>query len=77
MIAERVPEKVANERRRKARKTAKKKGRQPTKKHLYLMNWSLYITNVEKEKLPAEAISVVYPLRLPSRTRGMVYRTGV
>ena len=63
LIAERVPEKLANERRRKARKTAKKKGRQPTKKHLYLMNWSLYITNAEKEKLPAEAVSVVYPLR--------------
>ena len=45
LIAERVPEKVANERRRKAKKTAKKKGRQPTKKHLYLLNRGLYITN--------------------------------
>ncbi len=63
LIAERVPEKVANERRRKARKIAKKKGREPTKKHLYLMNWSLYITNAEREKLPAEVISLVYRLR--------------
>ena len=63
LIAERAPEKVANERRRKAKKTAKKKGRTPTKKHLYLMNWSLYVTNAEKEKLPAEAVSVVYRLR--------------
>ncbi len=63
LIAERVPEKVANERRRKARKTAKKKGRQPTKKHLYLMNWSLHITNAEREKLPAEVVSLVYGLR--------------
>jgi len=62
-IAERAPEKVANERRCKAKKTAKKKGRKPTKKHLYLMNWSLYITNAEREKLLAKAAGVVYPLR--------------
>ena len=63
LIAERVPEKVANERRHKAKKTAKKKGRKPTRKHLYLLNWSLYITNAEKEKLPSEAVSLVYRLR--------------
>ena len=63
LIAERAPEKVANERRRKARKTAKKKGREPTKKHLYLQSWSLYITNVEREKLSAEVVSLVYRLR--------------
>ncbi len=63
LIAERVPEKVANKRRRKARKTAKKKGREPTKKHLYLMNWSLYITNAEREKLPTEVVSLLYRLR--------------
>jgi hypothetical protein len=63
LIAERAPEKVANERRCKAKKTAKKKGRKPTKKHLYLMNWSLYITNAEREKLLAKAAGVVYPLR--------------
>ncbi len=63
LIAERAPEKVANERRRKAKKTAKKKGRKPTKKHLYLMNWSLYITNAGRDKLPARAVGVVYPLR--------------
>jgi hypothetical protein len=63
LIAERVPEEVANQRRCKAKKKAKKKGRKPTKKHLYLMNWSLYITNTEREKLPAEVVSLVYRLR--------------
>jgi len=63
LVAERVPENVANERRRKARKTARKKGRQPTKKHLYLMSWSLYITNVEREKLPTGVVSLMYRLR--------------
>ena len=46
-----------------AKKRAKKKGRQPTKKHLYLMNWSLYITNAEGEKLPTQVVSLVYGLR--------------
>ncbi len=63
MIAERVPQEVANQRRYKAKKTAKKKGRQPTKKHLYLQNWSLYITNAGEDKLPTKAVSVVYRLR--------------
>ena len=63
LVAERVPENVANERRRKARKTARKKGRQPTKKHLYLMSWSLYITNAEREKLPTGVVSLMYRLR--------------
>ncbi len=63
LIAEMVPEDVASNRRRKAKKTAKKKGRQPTKKHLYLQNWSLYITNAGADKLPTKAISIVYRLR--------------
>jgi len=63
LIAERAPAEVANQRRCKAKKTAKKKGRKPTKKHLYLMNWSLYVTNVEREKLPAETVSLLYRLR--------------
>ena len=63
LIAERVPDEVANTRRRKAKKTAKKKGRNPTKKHLYMQNWSLYVTNADEDKLPTKAISVVYKLR--------------
>ena len=46
LIAERVPEDIATERRRKAIKTAKKKGRTPTEKHLFLLGWNLYITNI-------------------------------
>jgi len=63
LVAERVPEEVANRRRSKAKKVAKKKGRKPTKKHLYMQNWSLYITNAGEDKLPAEAVSVVYRIR--------------
>jgi len=54
-----MPEEVANRRRSKA----KKKGRKPTKKHLYLQNWSMYITNAGEDKLPTKAVSTVYRLR--------------
>lgn len=63
LIAEKMPDDVANERRRKARKTAKKKGREPTKKHMFLLGWGLYITNVEEEQLEARAVSLLYRLR--------------
>lgn len=63
LIAEMVSEVIANQRRCKAKKTAKKKGRKPTKKHLYLLNWSLYITNAEEEQLPAKVVSLVYRIR--------------
>jgi len=63
LIAEKVPDDVANERRRKARKTAKKKGYTPTKKHMFLLGWGLYITNVEAERLKAESVRPFYSLR--------------
>ena len=63
LIAEKVPDDVANERRRKARQTAKKKGRTPTEKHMFLLGWSLYITNVEEERLKAESVRLLYSLR--------------
>ena len=63
LIAEKMPDDVSNERRRKARKTAKKKGRNPTKKHMFLLGWGLYITNVEAERLKAESVSLLYSLR--------------
>lgn len=62
-IAERVPDDVADERRRKARKTARKKGRSPTKKHMFLLGWSLYITTVAWEILKTESVSLLYRLR--------------
>ena len=51
LIAEKFPDEVVSERRRKASKTAKKKGRTPTEKHLFLLSWNLYVTNIESEML--------------------------
>ena len=62
MIAEKLPENEAHERRRKAKKTAQKKGRQPTEKHLFLLGWNLYVTNIEPEVLEGKAVRIFYSL---------------
>lgn len=64
LIAEKAPDAVANERRRKAREKAKRKNRPaPSARYLYLLGWSLYITNVDKEFLKTESVSLLYGLR--------------
>ncbi|MGB9595368.1 MAG: transposase [Candidatus Poribacteria bacterium] len=47
------------ERRRKANKVSKKKGRSPTKKHLFLLGWELY---VDSELLPSICVRTLYSL---------------
>lgn len=63
LIASRVPEMHVNERRRKARKNAKKKGYTPSQAHLTLLAWHLFITNVPQTRWKAETVVKVYPLR--------------
>jgi hypothetical protein len=63
LIACRVPEASVNERRRKARKNAKKKGYTPSHAHLTLLAWHLFITNVPSTIWKTETIIQVYPLR--------------
>ena len=65
LISKRMPDEVANERRRKAKQKAKKRKKKytPSAKYLYLLGWSLYITNASKESLPTDAVSVVYMVR--------------
>jgi len=65
LIAEKAPDGVANERRRKVKQKAKKRKKKyaPSGKYLYLLGWSLYITNASKESLPTDAVSVVYMVR--------------
>jgi hypothetical protein len=63
VIAERVPDSLANERRRRIRQKAKKQGYTPSGKYLYLQGWSLYITNAGKEILAAESVGLVYGIR--------------
>jgi hypothetical protein len=62
-IALRVPEQVANERRRKLRNTSKKKGRTPSKLHLALCDWTLFVTNATADILPLNVVRSLYRLR--------------
>ncbi len=63
LIARPVPDHIVNKRRRTARKNAKKKGYTPSKSHLALLRWNLFITNVPGEVWSAETVVTVYPIR--------------
>jgi hypothetical protein len=63
LVCLRVSEKVANERRRKLLKEAKKKGRTPSHTHLALCDWTLLITNVPADLLPATLAYHLYRVR--------------
>jgi hypothetical protein len=63
LIASRMPETKINERRRIARKKARKKGYTPSQAHLTLLAWNLFITNVPPTIWKTETVIKVYPLR--------------
>lgn len=64
LFAVRVPEQVANQRRRTLYRNAKKKGRYPTKKSLALCDWTLIMSNIPHEKeLSVDEIFSFYPIR--------------
>lgn len=60
LIAQRVPESVANKRRRDLKKQKRYKH---SKKHKRLLGWNFFITNLSKEEYPAKYISDSYKLR--------------
>ncbi len=64
LVCSRVPDSVANERRRKAKAVAKKDKRYaPTKEALFLMGWSIFVTNVGPDVWSREDFQPVYRLR--------------
>ena len=63
LIAVRMPEAVVNARRRMAHKNAKKKGYTPSKAHLTLMAWNLFITNVPSTIWTTATVPKVDPMR--------------
>ena len=63
LICLRVSEEVANERRRKLIKTARKKGRTPSQLSLQFVDWTLMVTNVPLQWLPARMARQLYCLR--------------
>ncbi|ABR47572.1 transposase, IS4 family protein [Alkaliphilus metalliredigens QYMF] len=62
-VAIRLPEKVVNQRRRKANQQAKAQGKQLSAKETELLAWNIIVTNVTKDKLSPEAACDLYRAR--------------
>jgi Transposase DDE domain len=63
LLVQRVPQEVADERRRRIQADAKDKGRAPAKAALALADWNVLITNVPVELLSLDEAMVVMRLR--------------
>jgi len=63
LVFQRCSAPVAEERRRKAKQKAKKKGRACSPRHLALQDWQLYITNVPGSRLSYTQVTTLYRLR--------------
>jgi hypothetical protein len=63
LVAAPVPAEVAAQRRRKRRQAARRKGRTLSPRRLQLAAWTIYVTNVESEKLSAEEVLKIGRLR--------------
>ena len=65
LVAWRVPEEIANTRRRKIRATAMRKtGHEPSKASLAACDWEFLVTNLSEEKLSFKEAIVLYRARL-------------
>jgi hypothetical protein len=62
-VAFRVPEETANKRRSKLKRDAKKEGRIPKERSLYLCGWSVFITNCSENVFRGEMIRSIYRIR--------------
>jgi len=62
LVAIKLPEPVAAERRRKAKQNRDRRC-QPNATHLALLGWAIFVTNVTREVLSAKAVAKVYGLR--------------
>ena len=63
LIGFRVPEEVANMRRKRLKEQARKKGYTTSKKSLKLSDWSLFVTNASEKLMPGEMIRSIYRVR--------------
>lgn len=64
LVCFRVPQQIANERRRKMREaTQRKRKREPSKYHLEMADWMLMVTNVPEEWLSPAMMRPLYSLR--------------
>lgn len=62
LVAQPVPAAVANQRRRQARHNRDRR-LNPSPKHLYLLGWNLFVTNVPRSVWPATVLQPIYRVR--------------
>lgn len=63
LVAYKMPERIVVERRRKAHKSAKERGRVLSKEKLALLNFSLFVSNIPIEMVSTEVMGTIYRLR--------------
>ena len=63
LVALRVPQAIAKERRRKAIQKAKKKGRKPSEQHLASCEWTIFLTNLPADSWAAQTIHTLDRVR--------------
>jgi hypothetical protein len=63
LVIELMPDAVYEQRMRKTCKLHKKKGYQTSEEYKFMSRFNLFITNVPKEMLPDEVVSVLYRMR--------------
>jgi hypothetical protein len=63
LVVRRLPQKVVNARRRKARDKARWEGKTCTKRHLELLAWDILITNLPLAEWRLSEIFALYPIR--------------
>jgi len=63
LIYARLPDAVVAERRRKAKRNAKRRGTSCSQRHLDLLAWALFITNVPSDWFSPQQVMLVYRVR--------------
>jgi len=63
LVAVRLPQEVVVRRRQRAQENARRKGRTLSARHLALLAWNVFITNVPATLLSAEQVAQLYPVR--------------
>ena len=64
LVALPVPEEVANLRRARAKKSAKRRGRNPhSPTYMFLLGWNIFLTNVPRSTWPPKTLVATYRLR--------------
>ena len=58
-----APQEVADQRRRKAREKARRRGRTPSKKYLALLSWTILVTSVPTNMLSIQQVALLYGVR--------------